>query len=58
VPVDSRIRGRFKLLEVKLRAATSCLIKHECTVEIENAAKPALIAEWIYMLELSEGKRN
>jgi acyl dehydratase len=58
VPVDSRIRGCFKLLEVKPRAATSYLIKHECTVEIENAAKPALIAEWIYMLELSEGKRN
>ena len=58
VPVDSRIRGRFKLIEVKRRTAASYLIKHECTVEIENAAKPALVAEWIYMLEVSEGKRS
>ena len=58
VPVDSRIRGRFKLLEVTQRAAASYLIKHECTVEIENAAKPALIAKWIYMLELSEAKQG
>ena len=58
VPVDSRIRGRFKLIEVKRRTAASYLIKHECTVEIENAVKPALVAEWIYMLEVSEGKRS
>ncbi len=53
VPAGSRIRGRFKLLSAEDKGAnggvTRWLLKHELTVEIEGADKPALIAEWLGM---------
>ena len=53
VPAGSRIRGRFKLLSAEDKGATGgvtrWLLKHELTVEIEGAEKPALIAEWLGM---------
>ena len=53
VPAGSRIRGRFKLLSAEDKGVqdgvTRWLLKHELTVEIEGADKPALIAEWLSM---------
>lgn len=49
VPVNSRVRGRFKLLSVEDKGGGRWLVKHELTVEIEGGEKPALIAEWLAM---------
>ena len=49
VPAGSRVRGRFKLLSAEDKGAGRWLIKHELTIEIDGADKPALIAEWLGM---------
>ena len=49
VPAGARIRGRFKLLSAEDKGAGRWLIKHELTIEIDGADKPALIAEWLGM---------
>ena len=49
VKVDSRIRGRFRLLSAEEKKPGQYLLKHEVTVEIEGEEKPALIAEWLGM---------
>ena len=53
VPAGSRVRGRFRLLSAEDKGSqdgvTRWLLKHELTVEIEDADKPALIAEWLGM---------
>jgi acyl dehydratase len=43
----SRVRGRFKLLSFQEKRPGQFQQATEFTVEIEGAAKPALIAEWI-----------
>lgn len=45
VPVNSRIRGRYKLLEIKDVDAKTSLITWGVTGEREGEAKPVLIAE-------------
>lgn len=50
VKVNSRVRARVKLADVQEKAPKQYLIKQEITVEIENEAKPALIAEWLTMV--------
>ena len=47
VKVDSRVRGRFKLLEVEEKRPGQFQQVMEFTLEIEGEQKPALIAEWI-----------
>ncbi|CAN5291885.1 MaoC family dehydratase [soil metagenome] len=49
VPAGSKVRGRFKLMSAEDKGGDRWLIKHEVTVEIEGADKPALIAEWLGM---------
>ena len=49
VPVNSKVRGRFKLLSAEDKGGGRWLIKHELTIEIEGGDKPALIAEWLGM---------
>jgi acyl dehydratase len=46
VPVPSRIRGRFKLAAFE-GDQRGCQSTYDVTVEIENATKPALVAQWI-----------
>ena len=41
------VRGRFTLMDVKARDATSMLRTNTLTVEIEGSDTPALIAEWL-----------
>ncbi len=58
VPAGSRVRGRFRLLSAEDKGSqdgvTRWLLKHELTVEIEDADKPALIAEWLGM-QMAQG---
>ena len=49
VPAGSQVRGRFKLLSAEDKGGGRWLVKHEVTVEIEGADKPALVAEWLGM---------
>ena len=46
VPSGSKIRGRFKIVDVQ-RKAGQVLVKYGVTVEIEGREKPALAAEWL-----------
>ncbi|MDB5591942.1 MAG: MaoC domain protein dehydratase [Enterovirga sp.] len=48
----SRVRGRFVLREVSRRGPAEMLLRHGVTVEIEGAAKPALVAEWLTLAVL------
>jgi len=45
----SRIRARLKVAEVTERSPRQILVKTEVTVEIEDNAKPALVAELLAM---------
>lgn len=45
VKVDSEVRARAMLLEVREKKAGQVLIKTKVTIEIRGAANPALIAE-------------
>ena len=49
VPAGSNVRGRVKLLSAEDKGGGRWLLKHELTVEIDGADKPALIAEWLTM---------
>ena len=42
----SRIRGVFKLKDVKQTSTTQLRIVTTLTIEIESATKPALVADW------------
>ncbi|MDH4656873.1 MULTISPECIES: MaoC family dehydratase [unclassified Pseudomonas] len=47
VPVDSRLRGHFKVQSWEPLEGNGAQITYEMTVEIEGAAKPACVAETI-----------
>jgi acyl dehydratase len=51
-PVRSgaRVRGRFRLTDVKARASREIALHHHVTVEIEGNDKPALAADWITLV--------
>ena len=55
VPTGSNVRGRFKLLSAEDKGGGRWLLKHEVTVEIEGADKPALVAEWLGMQVVGQG---
>ena len=48
-PVASgkRVRGHFTLDSIEEKAPGQFLTRHTVTVEIEDEAKPALVAEWL-----------
>ena len=50
-PVKSgkRVRGRFKLMSAKEKISGQWALKYAVKVEIEDEAKPALVAEWLTM---------
>ena len=45
VPVDSRVRGRYTLLDIKPVDAKTSQLTWQLTAEREGEAKPALVAE-------------
>lgn len=46
----SRVRGRFTLDSVEEKAPGQVLMRHDVTVEIEGADKPALTAQWLSLI--------
>jgi acyl dehydratase len=50
VRAGSRVRGRFTLVEAKLRKANELQSRTNVTVEIEGEDKPALVADWIGLI--------
>jgi hypothetical protein len=46
VPVGSRVRGRFVLVEASLPKPGQCELRWHTTVEIEGTDRPALVADW------------
>jgi acyl dehydratase len=46
----SRVRGRFKLIEAKLRKPKELQSQTNVTVEIEGEDRPALVADWIGLI--------
>ena len=47
VPVGSRIRGAFRVLEIRPDAKNRSIMKFAATVEIDGGERPALSAEWL-----------
>jgi acyl dehydratase len=47
VRASARIRGRFRLTEVKWRGDREIMARYEVSVEIEGENKPALAADWL-----------
>lgn len=56
VPIGSRIRGHCKLLDVALLPSQALRLSTRFSVEVEDAAKPALVADWLTLC-LPEGFR-
>lgn len=47
VPVNSRVRGKFKSLDYRLDKKGRHVVKFACEVDIEGEERPALVAEWL-----------
>ena len=50
VRAGSRVRGRFTLVEAKLRKPKELQSRTNVTVEIEGEERPALVADWIGLI--------
>ncbi|MEN8347174.1 MaoC family dehydratase [Acinetobacter nosocomialis] len=50
VPNGHRVRGRFSLKQIIEKRAVSYQLTLGVTVEIENHPKPALVAEWLTLM--------
>ena len=46
----SRVRGRFTLVEARLRKPNELQSRTNVTVEIEGEEKPALVADWVGLI--------
>ena len=49
MPVGSRVRGLFTLLDRTTDAKGRQIARFDCIIEIEGAERPALVAEWLSM---------
>ncbi len=49
VKVNKRIRGHFSLMSAAQKVPGQWTFKYAVKVEIEDEAKPALVAEWVTM---------
>ena len=55
VPVGKRIRCHIRLLSVAERGTGKYLVKSEYQIEVEgNNSKPAMVAEWLFLLVFPE----
>ncbi len=50
VKVGSRVRARAKLADFQQKSPGQYLISQEISIEIENEARPALVATWLTMV--------
>ena len=58
VPVNSRVRGHFKMIGLTERRPGEYLQKISATIEIEGKDKPALVAEWLSVVITDEGHQR
>ncbi|MFC3175213.1 MaoC family dehydratase [Novosphingobium bradum] len=49
VPCGARVRGVFRLAEAVEKRAGQWLLRFDASLEIEGAAKPAFVAEWLVL---------
>ena len=54
VKAGSRVRGKFRLLQIGERAPGEWQSRYGVEVEIDGAPKPALVAEWLSMFFLEK----
>lgn len=55
VPVGKRIRCHIRLLNAEERGAGKYLVKSEYQIEVEgHNSKPAMVAEWLFLLVFPE----
>lgn len=47
VPVDTRVRGHFRCLDITERPDGGLLVRTGVTIEREGEERPALVAEWL-----------
>jgi acyl dehydratase len=47
VPVNSRIRAEFVVMDITPRTDGGSLFKTKVTVEIEGVSRPGMVAEWL-----------
>jgi acyl dehydratase len=50
VPVSSHVRGHFTLLDSNAKG-TATLKRYSVELEIHGTSRPALVAEWLVMLD-------
>ena len=50
VPVGSRIRDHFRILDIEDRGGGRFVVRSENRIEIEGEEKPAMVAVWLGML--------
>ena len=55
VPVGSRVRAHFTLLDVRERGPGELFQKVLTEIEIENRDRPALVAEWLFLWITGQG---
>lgn len=53
VRAGDRVRGRFTLAEVTPRGDTALLRRSTLTIDIENGKKPAIVADWLGLVDFS-----
>ena len=53
VRAGQRVRGRFTLREIRARGAQRWILRFGLVVEIEGAEGPALVADWLTLVELA-----
>lgn len=49
-PVGTRIRLRYELMDVEARSGIGYLVKTKNMVEVEGQEKPAVVADWLFLL--------
>lgn len=54
VPVGTRFRTTFKLLEGKKRSEREVLLRYEVMIEMEENVRPAIVAEWLVLINLAK----
>jgi len=55
IRVGKRIRCSIRLIDVTERQADRYLVKAEYKIEVEDEEKPAMVAEWLFLLVFPQG---
>lgn len=54
VPVDSRVRARFRSRELESRGPNAAVMTMAAVIEVEGSDAPALVADWLGYLQLGD----